>query len=100
MRVAANHDAIYLGLADANWRAVEITAAGSRVTDRTPVTFRRAARMLPRREPVPGGRIDELRTLLNVENDTAHRDPPVSGEDGRSVPSSNATRSSFSGAGP
>jgi hypothetical protein len=64
-RVAAHGDATFLDLADAGWRAVEITAAGWRVMADPPVRFKRARGMLALPAPVPGGSLEELRPFLN-----------------------------------
>jgi hypothetical protein len=67
---SAGHDGkIYLDLADEQWRAVEIDAAGWRVIARPPVKFRRAAGMQPLPIPVSGGSVTSLRPFLNVKND-------------------------------
>jgi hypothetical protein len=70
VRLAAFDDAIYVDLADEDWRVVEVTAAGWRVLRESPVHFRRVPRVtaaLP--EPVPGGAITDLRRFLNVGSD-------------------------------
>lgn len=69
LRVGRTADAIYLDLCDASWRAVEVTSAGWRVIDSSPVRFRRRDGALALPEPAPGGSIDELRPLLNVDDD-------------------------------
>jgi hypothetical protein len=66
VRVADHEGRIYLDLANASWRAIEIDANGWRIIDRLPVRFRRAAGMLPLPEPDRAGSLDVLRTLLNV----------------------------------
>jgi hypothetical protein len=62
-------DRLYLDLADATWRAVEIDANGWRVIDNPPVRFRRAAGMKPLPVPVTGGSIEALRPFLNVKSE-------------------------------
>ncbi len=69
VRVAEHEGRIFLDLADAAWRAVEITARGWRVVERPPVRFRRAAGMRPLPVPEPGGRVETLRRFLNVGDD-------------------------------
>ena len=69
VRVAAHDCKFYLDLADAEWRAVEIDANGWRVISSPPVHFRRAPGMLPLPEPVSGGSIDALRSLVNVRDE-------------------------------
>jgi hypothetical protein len=68
-RVAEHHGTIYLDLADAAWRAVEITAAGWRVVDAPPVKFRRTRGMLALPDPMRGGQLADLRKFVNVEAD-------------------------------
>jgi hypothetical protein len=70
VRVAGHEGKLYLDLADAGWRAVEIDTDGWRVVSSPPVRFRRAPGMLPLPEPMPGGSIEALRPLLNVEGET------------------------------
>lgn len=67
---SAEHDgAIYLDLADAGWRAVEITASGVGVVSDPPVRFRRARGMLPLPLPERGGSVKVLREFGNFAND-------------------------------
>ena len=44
-------------------------AVAAHVVDAPPVRFRRARGMLPLPAPVPGGRLDALRELINVRDD-------------------------------
>ena len=67
IRVGSHADRLYLDLGDARWRAVEIAADGWRIVDRAPIPFRRPAGMLALPEPVRGGKIDELRPFVNIE---------------------------------
>ena len=69
IRVGAHNGRLYLDLADARWRAVEISASGWQIVDRTPIPFRRAAGMLVLPEPARGGSIEKLRTFLNIGKD-------------------------------
>ena len=69
VRVAAHDGKFYLDLADAGWRAVEIDASGWRLVSSPPVHFRRAPGMLPLPEPVSGGSMDALRSLVNVRDE-------------------------------
>ena len=70
IRVGELEGRLYLDLCDEAWRAVEIDAAGWRVIDNPPVRFRRTTGMLPLPEPVPGGSIETLRSILNVQSNT------------------------------
>jgi hypothetical protein len=70
VRVAGHEGAIYIDLADADWRAVEIDDDGWRIIDDAPVYFRRSAGMKPLPVPVTGGSLEkDLRPLLNVKTD-------------------------------
>jgi hypothetical protein len=66
LRVAEHAGQIYLDLADADWRTVEIGPDGWRVIACPPVRFRRPAGMLPLPVPEPDGSIEELECLLNL----------------------------------
>jgi hypothetical protein len=65
-RVAEVDGAIWLDLANPEWEAVKVTAAGWRVLTNPPVAFRRPAGMAPLPQPQPGGKLAELRDFLNV----------------------------------
>ncbi len=69
LRVAGHEGRLYLDLADPEWRAVEIDAAGWRVVADPPVRFRRPKGMLPLPEPARGGSLDQLRPLVNVRGE-------------------------------
>src|SRR5262245_27921564 len=64
-RIAEHAGHIYLDLADAHWRAVEIGPGGWRVNRCPPVRFRRPAGMLPLPVPERGGSIEALGSFLN-----------------------------------
>ena len=66
IRLAEQAGRIYLDLADARWRAVEIGPDGWQVIGSPPVRFRRPAGMLPLPVPVRGGSIEALGSLLNL----------------------------------
>jgi hypothetical protein len=69
VRVAEAGGAVWLDLADDDWRTVEITAAGWRVVEGKPaVRFIRAPGVLPLPVPQTGGSIDDLRPFLNVKD--------------------------------
>jgi hypothetical protein len=69
VRVAELDRKLYLDLADAEWRVVEIDADGWRIVSDPPVRFRRAAGMLPLPTPAYGGSLIELRQLINVRDE-------------------------------
>ena len=69
VRVAEQEGAIYVDLCNDEWQAVEIDADGWRVVGEVPVKFRRAKAMATLPTPEEGGRLDELKELLNVEDD-------------------------------
>jgi hypothetical protein len=69
LRLAGHEGDIYLDLADADWRAVRISADGWEIVVDPPVRFRRARGMLPLPDPVAGGSVEELRRFANVGAD-------------------------------
>jgi hypothetical protein len=70
VRVAENEDNIYLDLCNEAWQVVEITPHGWQIVDESPVRFRRSRGMLPLSAPEAGGRVEQLRGFLNVDEDT------------------------------
>ncbi|MBZ5588132.1 MAG: hypothetical protein LAO05_06175 [Acidobacteriia bacterium] len=64
VRLAEHDGALYLDIADAQWRAVEITATGWRVVENPPVRFRRSPGMVALPVPVEGGTLDALRPFV------------------------------------
>jgi Bifunctional DNA primase/polymerase, N-terminal/Primase C terminal 1 (PriCT-1) len=71
VRLAEQAGTIWLDLADPNWRAVRIGPDGWALVDDCPVRFVRRRGMLALPEPVPGGRLEELRPLVNLPDDDA-----------------------------
>lgn len=69
IRIGHHGGTVYLDLADADWRSVEITHAGWQVVGSAPVRFirPRGLRQLP--APVAGGDLQELERFLNVETE-------------------------------
>ena len=65
-RLAGHEDVIYLDLCDEDWSVVRITRDGWEVVNDSPVKFRRTRGMLPLPEPVRGGSLSLLRSLVNV----------------------------------
>jgi hypothetical protein len=66
VRLGHHEGRTYLDLADPQWRAVEVGPDGWRVVDRPPVYFRRHSGMKALPAPVSGGKLSELRYLLNL----------------------------------
>jgi hypothetical protein len=60
---------IYLDLADPTWRVVEITCDGIEIITDPPVRFRRSPHMLPIPEPTHGGSFNDLRAVMNVNDE-------------------------------
>ena len=69
VRLAEHAGVLYLDLCDEQWRAIAVDATGWRVVDRPPVKFRRTRAMLPLPVPAAGGRLDRLRSFLNLGTD-------------------------------
>lgn len=69
IRVAEHDDKIYVDLCNDDWEAVEISQDGWRVVPTPPVKFRRCDGMLAIPTPRSGGKLEELRTFLNVDDD-------------------------------
>lgn len=70
VRFARSSNAIYLDMADEQWRAIEITASGWRVVQDPPVLFRRGVGARPLPVPTRGGSLDALRPLVNSGDDS------------------------------
>jgi hypothetical protein len=70
LRVAPGDDGtIYVDLADPLWRVVRVAANGWDILTDSPVMFRRSAVMQPLPEPTHGGRLDDLRSFVNVRSE-------------------------------
>jgi hypothetical protein len=71
VRVAEQAGNIYLDLCNPQWEVVEVTPAGWSIlsSDKVPVKFRRARGMLALPRPVPGGRLEDLRSLLGIHDE-------------------------------
>lgn len=72
-RLGEHDGAIYLDLADADWRVVEITPSGWKVLDRAPVRFWRPRGMLPLPAPQPGGSWERLGEFVNLGTSVGQR---------------------------
>jgi hypothetical protein len=66
VRLAEHQGAIYLDLADRDWRAVRVTRDGWEVVTEVPVRFVRRRGMLPLPAPVSGGSLQEFFALVNL----------------------------------
>jgi hypothetical protein len=69
VRVAGHAGRVYLDLGDDAWRVVEVDADGWRLIDAAPVRFIRSRGMRPLPVPVTGGAVDQIRTVVAVEDD-------------------------------
>jgi hypothetical protein len=69
VRLADREGAVYLDLADDEWRAIEVTTSGWAVVSDPPVWFRRPGGMLSLPMPERGGELDELRRFVNIADD-------------------------------
>lgn len=68
LRVARHGDSLIIDRGDATGSAIEVTRDGWRVVARSPVLFRRTELTGVMPEPLPGGRFDDLRHFLNVDD--------------------------------
>jgi hypothetical protein len=66
LRTAWHEGKFYLDLGDDTYRAVVVDGKGYKVIDDPPVYFERLPDMLALPVPVPGGRLDELASILNI----------------------------------
>lgn len=73
LRLAACDGKIYWDLSNKDWRIVEISAQEWRVIESkdAPIRFRRTKGMLALPDPVIGGSLDTLKTLINYPDDSA-----------------------------
>ncbi len=71
VRIAEHQGDLFLDLADDQWRAVRIRGGpqGWEIVDRPPIKFLRSSAMQALPVPEPGGMIEELRDLINVETE-------------------------------
>ena len=73
-RVAGVDGKVYLDLADAAWRVVEVDRDGWRVVTNADVRFRRRKGMLALPAPTAGGSLSDLRQFINAPEDQADGD--------------------------
>lgn len=69
-RIAAHDGAIYVDLADGDWRVVRITAEGWSLiaSANALIRFRRTRGMLALPEPTRGGTLNDLRKFINIKD--------------------------------
>jgi hypothetical protein len=73
LRIAQLEWRLYLDLGDAEWRAVEISPDGWRITNTTPTPIVRTRRTRALPVPQPGGSLAPLHDLLPIEDEDDHR---------------------------
>ena len=75
LRHAHVDGALYVDLGDAQWRAIEVTAAGWRIVEEPPVRFRRPRGMLALPDPVHDRLhgVEWLQQFLNITDEDAWR---------------------------
>ncbi len=71
VRKAEHQGKIYVDLGDPSWRAIEISAQGWQIVENPPVRFKRAKNSMPLPMPERGGKIEDLRALINAPTDEA-----------------------------
>jgi hypothetical protein len=69
VRVAGDNSRIFIDMGDPSWQVIEVDAGGWRITEDSPVKFRRPAGIAALPVPVSGGDLLALHSLLNIEND-------------------------------
>jgi len=70
IRVGPHGDGVVLDLGTVDGAAVVVDASGWRIVDRSPILFQRTALTGVLPKPERGGRLDALRDLLNVTDET------------------------------
>ncbi len=73
VRIAEHNGNIYIDLCDERWRVIRITPHGWKIIDHSPVRFVRRRGMRPLPEPVKGGKLDDLWSLINVKEENDRR---------------------------
>src|SRR6516164_6114736 len=68
IRVGGSMDEIWIDLGNSDWSAVRVTAEGWSIEDQPNVPFVRTGAMRPLPEPAKGGKIQELKRVLNVRS--------------------------------
>ena len=70
LRVATHEERVYVDLGSETWETVEISRDGWRVVRDAPVRFRRHDGMLPMPIPTGGGKVEDLKDLLHLSDDS------------------------------
>lgn len=68
IRVGGSMDEIWIDLGNSDWSAVRVTAEGWSIEDQPNVPFVRTGAMRPLPEPAKGGKIQDLKRVLNVRS--------------------------------
>jgi hypothetical protein len=67
VRVARDGAKVYVDLGCPRWRVIEVDAEGWRVITKPPVRFRRPNGLLELPEPIRGGGVEAIKSILNVK---------------------------------
>lgn len=70
LRLAEQDGTVYIDLGTDDWRAIAVSAEGWEVISDPPVRFRRSGTLLPLPSPEQDGTLEELRSLLNVDEES------------------------------
>ncbi len=70
VRVAGHEGNIIIDLCNDEWQVVEVSPSGWKIIDESPVRFRRSKGMIAFPSPASGGKIEQLRSFLNVDDTT------------------------------
>jgi hypothetical protein len=69
VRKAEHEGKIYIDVGDSAWNIIEVSKEGWKVIKDCPIRFRRAGNSLPLPIPERGGKIEDLRPLINASSD-------------------------------
>jgi hypothetical protein len=69
LRLAEQDGTVYIDLGTNDWRTIAVSAEGWEVISNPLVRFRRSGTMLPLPTPEQGGTLEELQSLLNLDED-------------------------------
>lgn len=68
-RVAEHDGKIYVDMGDPSWRAIEIYEGSWKIINNPPIKFVRPRGMLALPEPVRGGKLADIKEIINTSND-------------------------------